>query len=1305
MKPSLQSRAPRRGQALILAVLVMLFAVLLSTAFLVVVGNTGRQIGNETDRSEASRNAEKGVAFVVAQLRTAPNPDTYSPAQFAGVLPTNTSERELYYSQLDKAMGWEAQNYVKFPNPLTSRQAPQFLVRSDLVTDDAEGGDKRFMLKITVIGLSSKNPESWSRRTLYKTTNWNGATFSYANFVTAFDPDSQKPIVSALAQTPIIGTLPNSIDVDVYSSKGQGNERVTYSPRIAEVGNTLMISDGKMDPLVGVVSSAQPSTVTNVSGYRLNLRVLKGLPGATSFTQNAKVALVGSLFELPTNIDENGDTNGVPATAEGPTQEQRIVGVSGATDPSLAPFGNGAQFNNGLNVPLTTTFVGRPPVAPGMMSSTVAGQNFLASNGPISIGDPAPTPTGTPLAIQFANGANAMQPVTLIPQTNANQNQFFRVGYDQAGAPQLDTASSLVAPVIAPRAVPPAPIDFSSYANKAKGGTVAGNNGYGPGVYLANTDDREKIGATELSTSQLQRFWQRKSFPATTGGNFTMLSGGAGAKLCYGRPGTDAYLYPMPSGSLEQRAIRGWISPWEFLPRGAQVTLDGATNTITITRDALDDSGSVSQGWKIPDGSTPTSKCTQMSLQVILETTGIYSGTYTANYSMGTAGVVLATQVVHGFNGIICAEGNVRVRGTWTGVPLTIVSGNNIYIEGNVSARDAMNNLLPGKIALLAKKNVVLNPTQFVARPAGTVDTSVGKSAFPGSVSGGTGMVTLTNISDTNSFKLGDKVAVFAPNTPANGWHTVTAINGAVLAFADATIPDAAAVKVKLACDPPIVLLRDKPDSTSDFFEGHTASPDANDPHTEELNPTTNAASAGTAWAYKFGVGGDTLARTVPFAGTVAVAVNQAAEKKNLTFTVRGGDDPGAMPPIVDTGARRLTARSASDPFQLLLTPPSGTATDPVGPPQTFDLRKVDGSVEGDANSTLKTLRDELVKPPFDSETDTKSNRWRLDLPVGLQDILAARRLTRTDIVLPADATRASNDETTIPRLRVPLTSSVLLFNDTDLNVGTPTTKALYTIGSIFDYQPGPLPTPTTPPSPLEEDPTTIVPTFYGVAPKWSIDPGTTGPPATNTVTYKKVGVSGLFAWTRDGAGDYNNQLPAYYLSAMRFQRVNGMASVAPAPPDTARPDRNVKTNLSVEVDATIYAEGGSWFVIPTPGTTTYDATRGLDQNIEWRRPAYAVTINGNIAQMMTPTATVDYDDEPDADGVVTGAMKRWTDSLSYQVLAADGTTKWQTIRYQAAPLPVLVQDPAFPMDPTKLIPASLPQLPASSDILYTYSN
>lgn len=78
-------------------------------------------------------------------------------------------------------------------------------------------------------------------------------------------------------------------------------------------------------------------------------------------------------------------------------------------------------------------------------------------------------------------------------------------------------------------------------------------------------------------------------------------------------------------------------------------------------------------------------------------------------------------------NGVIYAEGNIRIRGMLPpGMRLTIVSNENIYIDGNVlKYRDRNGEVDPTDayrgadstcgLALLARKNVVVNTTQFFA--------------------------------------------------------------------------------------------------------------------------------------------------------------------------------------------------------------------------------------------------------------------------------------------------------------------------------------------------------------------------------------------------------------------------------------------------------------------------------------------------------------------------------------------------------------------------------------------------------------
>lgn len=95
-------------------------------------------------------------------------------------------------------------------------------------------------------------------------------------------------------------------------------------------------------------------------------------------------------------------------------------------------------------------------------------------------------------------------------------------------------------------------------------------------------------------------------------------------------------------------------------------------------------------------------------------------------------------------NGVIYAEGNVRIRGMLPkGMQLTVVSGQNIYIEGNLlkyrdpqhkaSARDQYRGADPsGGLALLAKQYVCVNTTQFFGPMNGIGADDVGSDAQNG---------------------------------------------------------------------------------------------------------------------------------------------------------------------------------------------------------------------------------------------------------------------------------------------------------------------------------------------------------------------------------------------------------------------------------------------------------------------------------------------------------------------------------------------------------------------------------------------
>jgi hypothetical protein len=285
--------------------------------------------------------------------------------------------------------------------------------------------------------------------------------------------------------------------------------------------------------------------------------------------------------------------------------------------------------------------------------------------------------------------------------------------------------------------------DLTQKADSALGSQY----GYGRNVYIDNRDDFEKVsngtGYVRLTTPQLHRLWQRKSFQLTgaSAGNIA-YTGAAGAigpganafRLAFPRLGAiaDTYVYPSPMGSLEQRAIRGWVSPWEYRPRG--VTIDLRGNSILITRDDRSETAGTnvdfSKSWKSPDGGDLAAGLTNrvFRMRIDLATSERFAVVDEASPGVFNETPIPGTNLNTPFDGVIFAEGNVRVRG-WYGSniaplftpakPLTIVSGNNIYVDG--SLRQQSNQ----KISLIAKQNVVLNPGQFTPRSAGVGDADI----------------------------------------------------------------------------------------------------------------------------------------------------------------------------------------------------------------------------------------------------------------------------------------------------------------------------------------------------------------------------------------------------------------------------------------------------------------------------------------------------------------------------------------------------------------------------------------------------
>ena len=565
-------------------------------------------------------------------------------------------------------------------------------------------------------------------------------------------------------------------------------------------------------------------------------------------------------------------------------------------------------------------------------------------------------------------------------------------------------------------------------------------------------------------------------------------------------------------------------------------------------------------------------------------------------------------------NGIICASGNLRVRGNWTGRPLTIVSGHNIYIEGALFGAE-------GKIALLAKDNVTLNPTQFVQRPVGLTDRNLAQTPAP--VASQTGSQVTLAPGNVGRFKVGDKVAP----TNSNSWGQITGISGDTLSVAPplqfaATAPSGG-FKLRQMTDPTIVTV----DATGKVVSGASA----------------------VSYAYALGKNSDSFYRGFLSDGAALnVGVRGAAERIEAVITAQTGTANNELHIKTDHNGNGVvdTNASQSNPAMREMWM-WGTASGKTNPNEgffTYNLHAGASNMTGDGSATLSQLQAQLLTTRYKSITPA----WSLTLPASSvmpnpYGAVPMRRLGQFDQTGAATGTQ----------FKVPLTTSVGLFwNSASSSIPDVTYGSFWgPVASEADQN-------------RTESVATVKSAYYGQSPQWQnliARPNPTQNPVAE------------FSLQRDFKGDPDGLLPRYYFGGLHLEGGDGTTNIAPV--------------YTPRIQATIYAQSGSWFVIPMPAQATDPAN---PQAGRWRRSFYKVSVEGNIAQGFTPTAAEDYDQEPDPDGVAVGATKRWLDSLACPTtLAADKSVgNWQTIFYLARPLPI--DNPLA--------------LPTTANVLYTYA-
>jgi hypothetical protein len=395
--------------------------------------------------------------------------------------------------------------------------------------------------------------------------------------------------------------------------------------------------------------------------------------------------------------------------------------------------------------------------------------------------------------------------VALFPNSETNSG----TGVQKLVRDDISSGETGVRPIAPPRlegqnGKPSRYVELTKLADVPRGSQY----GYGPGIYIDNREDIEKVRRyldttvtpnrtlyRALKINDMHRLWQRKSFPvdtryaneegnidydAATGNTGALNNTGTGTKahrLVPPRPSADAYTsYPVANsttagvGSLEERGVRGWINQYEFLPRGALielVSINATTFEIIVTRDDRSDgvvtNSDRNKAWRDTNGAL-----IPQSYRMRIRVNNVGQPSEQVVRYVGAAGYdTTPIDTYPGpFNGVIAAEGNVRVRGSIGNKDITIASMGNIYIEGSVRRNGN------GRIALLAKNNVTLNPTQFLARPAGLQHDGYVTAPAVIQTSGVSAGVDEISVPDVTRFRVGDRVSM--PNS--ENWLVVQSV-------------------------------------------------------------------------------------------------------------------------------------------------------------------------------------------------------------------------------------------------------------------------------------------------------------------------------------------------------------------------------------------------------------------------------------------------------------------------------------------------------------------------------------------------
>lgn len=505
------------------------------------------------------------------------------------------------------------------------------------------------------------------------------------------DPDFQwlRPYASVEAGDGSAG--PNGGFTRYNSGQGRFLLRISYNPD----PNIVMSKHIKIEAIGrwGTVDPSDPTTLHDVAHYRLRRELTAFKPiGITDygrFITNKENRSTDIPLGVPGYKTTFGRLNSKYGMRGGPIRVNGNLMWYGLWDqnPSVDIYLRGIEAND-----LTQAATDILPIDGVEVSGEIKHDS-----------DPAPNGKSVNVRIhQLLNGAD--KPISVFSSEDPafiTADGFYRDGSDKGDASTphpRPRGVKRIEPPLVDQADPTNTTTRYRILTLNSGERIQVNNrwislgtyGWGKGIYINNSNDKQDNSDTLTGSFSLRADWTQPN---------NMLS-------------------------------TSWKGPY-YVPPGVVIDLDPNDSEVIngktqyffkITRTDTNRFGQ-SQVWYDPDGNPRPDWGQTVRMPYPDEHP---DGRYASWRPVPSVGGPNLTRRIDG-NGVIYAEGNIRIRGMLPpGMKLTVVSNQNIYIEGNVLKYREPGKLVTGTdnyrgadptcgLALLARLNVVVNTTQFMS--------------------------------------------------------------------------------------------------------------------------------------------------------------------------------------------------------------------------------------------------------------------------------------------------------------------------------------------------------------------------------------------------------------------------------------------------------------------------------------------------------------------------------------------------------------------------------------------------------------